>query len=164
MAVAILEIQLTNGNSMSNYTPRLLLLLAPLFLASACMTSVPERESTPSEMPLVSSILLSRTVGNVGESFVSELQLLKRRHGEVEIEVRSLPPGLRFDETKMAIIGVPKADGFYSVTIAVRKKRGRGIHFDTPEGRWMSERLDIDIYRPLEDETVDVAVSDYSDY
>ena len=148
---------------MSNRTP-FLLLLASLFLASACMTSVPERESTPTEMPMVSSIVLSRTVGNVGETFVSELQLLKRRQGEVEIQVRSLPPGLKFDLAKMAIIGVPKADGFFSVTIAVRKKRGSGIHFDTPQGAWMSERLDIDIYRPLEDETIDLAVNDYSDY
>jgi hypothetical protein len=149
---------------MSNYTPRLLLLLGSVFLASACMTSVPERESTVTQKPLVSSIVLSRTVGTVGEVFVSELQLLKRRHGELEIEVRSLPTGLRFDQSKMAILGVPKADGFFSVTIAVRTKRGRGIHFDTPEGAWMSERLDIDIYRPLEDETMDVAVNDYTDY
>jgi hypothetical protein len=103
-------------------------------------------------------------VGNVGAKFVSEVALLTRRSGEVEIEVRSLPPGLQFDRTKMAIVGVPEADGFFSVNIAVRKKRGRGIHFDTPEGAWFSERLDIDIYRPIEDANLDVALNDYSSY
>jgi hypothetical protein len=128
------------------------------------MTNAPERETTQTTKPFVRSINLSRTVGNVGAKFVSEVALLTRRSGEVEIEVRSLPPGLQFDRTKMAIVGVPEADGFFSVNIAVRKKRGRGIHFDTPEGAWFSERLDIDIYRPIEDANLDVALNDYSSY
>jgi hypothetical protein len=136
--------------------------LAGAFCTAACMTNAPERETTPSSMPLVSSIELSQTVGNVGEAFESEIALHSRRLGDTEVKVRSLPPGLRFDQERMAIIGVPKADGFYSVTIAVRKKRGAGIHFDTPEGAWFSERLDIDIYRPIDDDSsVDVAMNDY---
>ena len=74
-----------------------------------------------------------------------------RELGEAEVKVRSLPPGLHFDEETMQIKGVPKADGFFSVTVAVRKKRGPGIHFSTPEGAWFSERLDIDIYRPVDE-------------
>lgn len=135
--------------------------LAGAFCTAACMTNAPERETTPSSMPLVTSIELSRTVGNVGEAFVSEVAYNSRRLGKAEVKVRSLPPGLRFDEAKMAIVGVPKSDGFYSVTIAVRKKRGAGIHFNTPEGAWFSERLDIDIYRPIDDDDpMDVAMND----
>jgi hypothetical protein len=136
-----------------------------LALTSACMTSVPERETTPSDMHFVSSIKLTRTVGSVGEKFVSELALLTRRQvGETEIKVRSLPPGLLFDESEMAITGVPEADGFFSVTIAIRKKRGPGIHFATPQSAWYSERLDIDIYRPIEDGESDLALNDSSEY
>jgi hypothetical protein len=138
-----------------------------LAAASACMTNAPERETTNTSMPMVTSIELSRSVGNVGEAFVSEVSIHTRRLGSTEVKVRSLPPGLRFDEKKMAIIGVPKADGFFSVTIAVRKKRDAGIHFDTPEGAWFNERLDIDIYRPIDEGSegsVDVAMTDYSDY
>lgn len=149
----------------SSMSPKFLLLAITISsLASACMTNAPERETTQTSKPFVRSINLSRTVGNVGAKFVSEVALQTLRGGEIEIEVRSLPPGLQFDQTKMAILGVPKADGFFSVTIAVRKKRGSGIHFDTPEGAWFSERLDIDIYRPIEDSNLDVAVNDYSDY
>jgi hypothetical protein len=128
------------------------------------MTSVPERETAPTEMHFVSSIQLSRTVGSVGEKFVSNLALLTRRQAETEIKIRSLPPGLHFDESKMAIVGVPEADGFFSVTIAVRKERGPGIHFDTPQSAWYSERLDIDIYRPIDESEGDVALNDYSSY
>ena len=162
MAIAIIEIPTTDGNSMSIHPSLPLLFL--LALTSACMTSVPERETAPTEMHFVSSIQLSRTVGSVGEKFVSELALLTRRQAETEIEVRSLPPGLSFDKSEMKIVGVPKADGFFSVTIKVRKKRGPGIHFDTPQSAWYSERLDIDIYRPLEDGESDLALNTYSEY
>lgn len=102
-------------------------------------------------MPMVSGIELSRSVGHVGQKFKSEVSMNARELGETEVRVRSLPPGLRFDEETMRIEGVPKADGFFSVTVAVRKKRGPGIHFSTPEGAWFSERLDIDIYRPVDE-------------
>ena len=127
------------------------LCLGGLFATSACMTSAPERESTAASMPLVSSIELSRSVGSVGQKFHSDVSLHSRRLGNAEVSVRSLPPGLRFDEKTMAITGVPTADGFFSVTIAVRKKRDKGIHFTTPHGAWFSERLDIDIYEPIDD-------------
>ena len=102
-------------------------------------------------MPMVSGIELSRSVGHVGQKFKAEVSMHTRELGEAEVKVRSLPPGLRFDEESMEIRGIPKADGFFSVTVAVRKKRGPGIHFNTPEGAWFSERLDIDIYRPVDE-------------
>lgn len=141
-----------------------LLTIAISLSLGACMTSAPERDTAQTVTPFVSSINLSKTVGNVGDTFVSELAFQTSTSAEVEVKVRSLPPGLHFDRSKMAILGVPKSDGFFSVTIAVRKERGSGIHFDTPEGAWFSERLDIDIYRPIEDDRVDVAANDYSDY
>ncbi len=164
MHIAVLEILTTQRNSMSNTIQRLTISFALAFLATACMTSAPERKSTLTAKTFVSGINLSQTVGSVGEPFVSELALFQRRSGEVEIQVRSLPPGLHFEKSKMSIVGVPKADGFFSVTIAVRKKRGSGIHFDTPEGAWFSERLDIDIYRPIQDEVEGIAMNDTSDY
>ena len=102
-------------------------------------------------MPIVSSIEISQTVGHVGQKFSADVDLHARRIGETEVKVESLPPGLRFDKEEMQIVGVPKSDGFFAVTVAVRKKRDKGIHFSTPEGAWFSERLEIDIYKPIED-------------
>lgn len=120
-------------------------------LAGACTTSAPAPESSASSMPMVSRIELSRTVGHVGQKFKAEVSMHSRDLGDAEIRVRSLPPGLLFNEETKRITGIPEADGFFSVTIAVRKKRGPGIHFSTPEGAWFSERLDIDIYRPIDE-------------
>lgn len=139
-------------------------------LLASCATSAPVPESTASSMPMVSRIELSRSVGSVGQKFQAEISMHSSALGESEIKVRSLPPGLRFDEKKMLIEGVPEADGFFSVTVAVRKKRGPGIHFNTPEGAWFSERLDIDIYKPIaesasggyeEEDGTDVAASEF---
>jgi hypothetical protein len=119
-------------------------------LMGACMTTAPA-PAPRSARPSVSRIDLSRTTGHVGEKFEAHINVESHRLGNTELKVRSLPPGLRFDAKSRAIVGVPKADGFYSVTVAVRKKRGPGIHFNTPGGAWFSERLDIDIFRPVDD-------------
>lgn len=100
---------------------------------------------------MVSRIDLSHTTGQVGQKFEAEVQLHSKRLGESEVQVRSLPPGLRFDPETRTIVGVPEADGFFAVTVAVRKKRGPGVHFSTPKGAWFSERLNIDIYRPIDE-------------
>ena len=149
---------------------RHLLTISLSLVLGTCMTSAPAHDTTQKVTPFVSRINLSKTVGSVGDKFVStrggarsapascKVALQTSTSHEVEVEVRSLPPGLHFDRTKMAIVGVPKADGFFSVTIAARKERGSGIHFATPEGAWFSERHDIDIYRPIED---DVAANEF---
>lgn len=99
----------------------------------------------------MSRIDLSRTTGQVGENFEAQVSVESQHLGDTEVQVRSLPPGLRFDDATRSIVGIPNADGFYSVTVAVRKKRSPGIHFSTPGGAWFSERLSIDIYRPVDD-------------
>lgn len=100
---------------------------------------------------MVSRIDLTQTTGQVGAKFEADITLHSKRLGEAEVKVRSLPPGLQFDPQSRKIVGVPEADGFFSVTVAVRKKRGKGIHFSTPHGAWFSERLSIDIYRPVDE-------------
>ena len=101
---------------------------------------------------MVSRIDLSQTTGQVGEKFKADVTFQSQRLGETEVEVRSLPPGLRFDAESMTIVGVPEADGFFAVTVAIRKERGSGVHFSTPQGAWFSERLSIDIYRPIDED------------
>lgn len=72
--------------------------------------------------------------------------------GTTEMKVGSLPGGLVFDAESQTISGVPESDGFFSVTIAVRKARAPGMRFTTPDNAWYSERLDIEIYKPIQDE------------
>ncbi len=132
-------------------THSLLASSALVFLFASCTTSAPEPKSTASSMPIVSSIDISRSVGQVGQKFKAQVSMHSPDLGEAEYRVGSLPPGLHFHQESMSIEGIPEADGFFSVTVSVRKKRGPGIHFSTPEGAWYSERLDIDIYKPVED-------------
>ena len=101
---------------------------------------------------MVTRIDLSQTAGQVGEKFEAKVLLHSQRLGNAEVKVRSLPPGLRFDPETRMILGVPEADGFFAVTVAVRKERGRGVHFSTPHGAWFSERLSIDIFRPIDED------------
>jgi hypothetical protein len=101
--------------------------------------------------PFVSRIDLSQTTGEIGKEFEARVHVESQRLGDPEFKIRTLPPGLRFDASTHTNVGVPEADGFYSVTVAVRKRRGAGIHFNTPGGAWFSERLSIDIFRPVDE-------------
>ena len=115
------------------------------------MTHAPVPESSDASRPAVSRIDLSKTTGQVGQKFESHIAVESQRLGDAEFKVRSLPPGLKFDSKTRTIRGIPEADGFFSVTVAVRKRRGPGVHFSTPHGAWFSERLSIDIYRPIDE-------------
>jgi len=125
--------------------------IAAWFSLGGCMTSAPEPPMNPTARPMVSRIDLSRTTGEVGEKFEAQVEFESLRLGKAQVEVRSLPPGLHYDAESRTITGVPSADGFFSVTVKVRKARSRGIHFSTPEGAWFTERLSLDIYRPIDD-------------
>ncbi len=120
-------------------------------VAGGCTTTALAPVTSTASRPMVSRIDLSQTTGQVGEEFEADVVLHSQRLGPSEVKVQSLPPGLRFDAETRTIAGVPEADGFFSVTVAVRKKRGAGVHFSTPHGAWFSERLSIDIFRPIDE-------------
>ncbi|MCP4447023.1 MAG: hypothetical protein GY811_16995 [Myxococcales bacterium] len=102
---------------------------------------------------MVSRIDLDRTTGEVAQKLEARIQLRGQRLGRAHVKVLSLPPGLEFDAEGLRIVGVPEANGFYSVTVTVtvRKKCGSGGYFSTPRGAWFSERFCIDIYRPIDE-------------
>jgi hypothetical protein len=116
-----------------------------------CMTSARAPESVKGTTPYVSSLDLSQTRGQVGAPFAAEVSYNAHRLGVPEYRVDSLPPGLKFDPRTARIEGVPKADGFFAVTVAVRKKRKPGMHFDTVDGAWYSQRFEIAIYKPVKE-------------
>lgn len=121
-----------------------------------CATSAPIPPPMPGRAQ-VTSIRLSQSVGQVGEPFSSEIELHAKYMGKTQMQVKSLPPGLSFDEDSRRIVGVPKSDGFFSVTVAVRKLQEKGLNFVTPDSGWVSERVDIDIYQPILDDETEVS-------
>jgi hypothetical protein len=128
--------------------------VSALFLLG-CMPAKDIPVESGKRAPVVSSLELSKTMGHVGKPFAARISYQATGLVSPEYRVDSLPPGLKFDPEKVRIVGIPKADGFFAVTIAVRKKRKPGLHFDTVDGAWHSERFEISIYKPVKDDEDD---------
>lgn len=95
---------------------------------------------------------LSRTWGEVGKPFASELKLVDNIKKKREYHVSELPPGLRFNKKTGAIVGTPKRSGFYHVTVAVRQEvEDRPFRYAQPSDRWFSENFELRIYNQIVD-------------
>lgn len=135
----------------SKHRPLGVALAAALVSTAGCATSAGPPPEDTGPKPYVNRIELSRTMGEVGRPFEADIAIHSRHLLETEYDLSSLPPGLSYDVEKNAIVGVPERAGFFNVTVAVRKARGKGVHFNTVEGAWFTEEFELAIYQPVED-------------
>ena len=99
----------------------------------------------------VRSIELSETRGEVGRPFSSTVTWRSNYLEDPEFDVKGLPVGITFDVAKRELKGVPKHPGFYTVTVALRKKAKRDrTHRPQSDERWWPADFQVEIYKPVE--------------
>lgn len=110
----------------------------------ACLDRDPALVSSTNRAPSLSHV--SEQQGRVGEA-VTPLELSARdRDGDaIEIIVRNLPNGLRFDPATRTITGVPVAIGTNVVDVAAEDGRGR---FVTRQFNWNIESSNALTFNP----------------
>lgn len=145
MAIAIIQLMTRIAISLS------ILVLGLGCVSTQQVTDPVDPELQEQSSPSVSKIDLSQTWGEVGRPFYADVQLVDNIRDR-EYSVSRLPPGLRFDEKKQIISGVPQQTGFYTVHVAVRRKiEDRPFRYTRPSDRWFSEDFELRIYNRLTD-------------
>lgn len=118
-----------------------------------CASSVPAPNGNYGG-PYVSAIELTETRGEVGKRFDAEIEISAQRLGYRDVSVSNLPEGLTFDEATGKVKGTPLREGFYTVSVAVRKKRQKGIQGNSVGGNWFTEDIELSIYKPIPEEVL----------
>jgi hypothetical protein len=119
--------------------------------ALGCTTTRGTTAAEPDPQHYVRDIRLSQTRGEVGREFAGDLTWDSNFLREPEFALTGLPPGLRFDDGERKVVGVPARPGFFQVQVAIRSRvEEKAPRRPTPEDRWWTEVVRIEIYDPIE--------------
>jgi hypothetical protein len=130
--------------------PGLVMLMAAL---AACgpTTRGTTAEADPGADHRVEDISLSETNGEIGRPFRADITWRDNYIDDPEISVTGLPPGLELDLAERAIVGTPTQDGFFTIQVAIRKRRpDEKLYRPRPDDRWWPAEFELSIYRPVE--------------